>query len=144
MKLPSWLTNGFQGTSEKDSLTNSPKGQGQQAKGYVSFASTQRSSPGSSTGATGQTDPESGEPGSCSSTGDREMARCLTTFDVVSLGVGSACGCGMYLTTGIVAASLAGPAGIFSFLLAGLASMLSGGYLQRHAGQVDTPGSTSP
>ncbi|RUS70610.1 hypothetical protein EGW08_021630, partial [Elysia chlorotica] len=52
---------------------------------------------------------------------------CLTTFDVVSLGVGSSCGCGMYLTTGIVASRLAGPAGVFSFLLAGFASMLTGG-----------------
>lgn len=58
--------------------------------------------------------------------GGAELERCLTTLDLVSLGVGSCCGAGMYLTAGIIAASKAGPGGIISFIVAGLASLLTG------------------
>ena len=45
---------------------------------------------------------------------------------VVRPGVGSCLGTGMYLTSGIVASTMAGPAGVISLLLAGAASMLTG------------------
>ncbi|XP_063837977.1 solute carrier family 7 member 14, partial [Ostrinia nubilalis] len=54
------------------------------------------------------------------------MQRCLTTNDLTSLGVGSCVGTGMYLVAGMVARKFAGPAVIFSFIIAALASIFSG------------------
>jgi cationic amino acid transporter 14 len=55
-----------------------------------------------------------------------DMEACLGTWDLVSLGVGSCVGTGMYLSAGIVAATMAGPGGVVSLLVAGLASGLTG------------------
>ncbi|XP_064642454.1 solute carrier family 7 member 14-like [Lineus longissimus] len=55
-----------------------------------------------------------------------ELNRCLTVVDLVSLGIGSCCGSGMYIVTGFLAKSVAGPAVILSFLFGGFASILSG------------------
>ncbi|KAF7418564.1 hypothetical protein HZH68_001217 [Vespula germanica] len=53
------------------------------------------------------------------------MKRCLSTFDITLLGVGHMVGAGIYVLTGTVAHHLAGPGVIFSFLLAGVASLLA-------------------
>ena len=50
----------------------------------------------------------------------------LTTIDLCSLGVGSCVGTGVYLVSGLVVHDYAGPAAILSFMLAALASLLSG------------------
>ena len=55
-----------------------------------------------------------------------ELEKVLTTFDLISLGVGSCVGTGMYVVAGLVARNVAGPAVILSFLIAALASILSG------------------
>ncbi|XP_068696433.1 high affinity cationic amino acid transporter 1-like [Montipora foliosa] len=55
-----------------------------------------------------------------------ELAKCLTTWDLTSLGIGATLGAGMYVVSGQVAASIAGPAVIISFALAALTSILSG------------------
>ncbi|XP_041378053.1 probable cationic amino acid transporter [Gigantopelta aegis] len=52
--------------------------------------------------------------------------KCLSTYDLVALGVGSCCGTGMFLTVGLVAKELAGPGAVFSFIIAGIGSLLSG------------------
>ncbi|XP_072547339.1 probable cationic amino acid transporter [Salminus brasiliensis] len=54
------------------------------------------------------------------------LARVLTTVDLVSLGVGSCVGTGMYVVSGLVAKEMAGPGVIVSFIIAAVASILSG------------------
>ena len=50
----------------------------------------------------------------------------LGTYDLISLGVGSCAGTGMYLVSGMVAKTMAGPAVVLSYLIAGSAALLSG------------------
>ncbi|XP_047468231.1 probable cationic amino acid transporter [Mugil cephalus] len=54
------------------------------------------------------------------------LAKVLTTVDLVSLGVGSCVGTGMYVVAGLVAKAMAGPGVILSFIIAAVASILSG------------------
>lgn len=54
------------------------------------------------------------------------LKKILSTMDLISLGVGSCCGTGMYVVSGLVAKNVAGPAAIFSFIIAAIASILSG------------------
>ncbi|XP_076868294.1 putative cationic amino acid transporter [Brachyhypopomus gauderio] len=54
------------------------------------------------------------------------LAQVLTTVDLVSLGVGSCVGTGMYVVAGLVAKEMAGPGVIMSFMFAAMASILSG------------------
>ncbi|KAJ8915996.1 hypothetical protein NQ315_016674 [Exocentrus adspersus] len=53
------------------------------------------------------------------------LNRCLNTFDITLLGIGHMVGAGIYVLTGTVARDMAGPGIILSFLLAGLACLLS-------------------
>lgn len=53
------------------------------------------------------------------------LKRCLDAFDLTLLGVGAIIGAGIFVLTGIAAATKAGPAIILSYLLAGLASAFS-------------------
>ncbi|KAG5881968.1 hypothetical protein JTB14_006006 [Gonioctena quinquepunctata] len=53
------------------------------------------------------------------------LNRCLNTFDITLLGVGHMVGAGIYVLTGTVAKDIAGPGIILSFLLAGIACLLS-------------------
>lgn len=49
------------------------------------------------------------------------LMRCLTAFDLTFLGVGAIIGAGIFILTGVVAATHAGPAVILSYVLAGFA-----------------------
>lgn len=49
------------------------------------------------------------------------LAQCLTVFDLTFLGVGAIIGAGIFILTGVVAATQAGPGVILSFIIAGFA-----------------------
>lgn len=54
-----------------------------------------------------------------------DLKRCLTAWDLICMGVGMMLGAGVFVTTGYVAATLAGPAVILSYAVAGLSALLS-------------------
>lgn len=53
---------------------------------------------------------------------EHELRRCLTAVDLTLLGIGAIIGAGIFVLTGIAAATQAGPAILFSYILAGFAS----------------------
>lgn len=54
-----------------------------------------------------------------------DFRRCLSALDLVFLGVGAIIGAGIFVLTGIVAATQTGPAIVFSYIMAGLACAFS-------------------
>jgi APA family basic amino acid/polyamine antiporter len=59
------------------------------------------------------------------SNASEDLRRCLSAFDLVFLGVGAIIGAGIFVLTGIVAATQTGPAIVFSYMIAGLACAFS-------------------
>jgi APA family basic amino acid/polyamine antiporter len=53
------------------------------------------------------------------------LAKCLSAFDLLFLGIGAIIGAGIFVLTGIVAATNAGPAIIFSYIVAGFACVFA-------------------
>ncbi len=56
---------------------------------------------------------------------DTGLRRCLTAFDLTLLGIGAIIGAGIFVLTGIAAATKAGPAIVLSFVVSGFACAFS-------------------
>ena len=54
-----------------------------------------------------------------------DLKRCLSTLNLILIGIGSMVGGGMYVLIGNLLSKTTGPATILSFLIAGLVSLLS-------------------
>lgn len=61
----------------------------------------------------------------CQEDNTQSLVRCLSALDLTLLGIGAIIGAGIFVVTGVVAATQTGPGIIFSYIIAGIACMFS-------------------
>ncbi|MFF2449896.1 amino acid permease [Neobacillus sp. NPDC058068] len=74
-------------------------------------------------------------------TGDIQLQKSLGAFDLILLGVGAIVGTGIFILPGTVAATHAGPAIVFSFIIAAIVCALAGMCYAEFASSVPVTGS---
>jgi APA family basic amino acid/polyamine antiporter len=72
---------------------------------------------------------------------DQSLKRALGPVNLVTLGIGAIIGAGIFVLTGQAAAQYAGPAIVFSFILAGIACAFSGLCYSEFAAMIPISGS---
>jgi amino acid transporter len=72
----------------------------------------------------------------------RVLERHLTLIDLVAIGVGGTIGSGLFVLAGLVAHEYAGPSAILSWLVSGIAALLSGCCYAELAARIPLAGST--
>lgn len=72
----------------------------------------------------------------------QEMDRHLTLFDLVTIGLGSTIGSGIFVLSGVVAKDMAGPGSALSWAMSGLAALFSGSCYAELAGRIPAEGSS--
>ena len=73
---------------------------------------------------------------------DSLPSRHLSLFDLVSIGVGGTIGSGIFVLNGLIAHSYAGPATFLSWILSGIAALLSGCCYAELSGRIPSAGSS--
>lgn len=73
---------------------------------------------------------------------DSIPSRHLSLFDLVSIGVGGTIGSGIFVLNGLIAHSYAGPAAFCSWVVSGIAALLSGCCYAELSGRIPSTGST--
>lgn len=68
--------------------------------------------------------------------------RHLTLFDLVSIGVGGTIGSGIFVLNGLIANQYAGPATFLSWIISGIAALLSGCCYAELSGRIPSAGSS--
>ena len=74
-------------------------------------------------------------------TGEVTLKRALTAVNLTMLGIGAIIGAGIFVLTGTAAAQYAGPAIVFSFVLAGLGCLFAGLCYAEFAAMIPIAGS---
>ncbi|XP_054159115.1 cationic amino acid transporter 4-like [Oppia nitens] len=72
---------------------------------------------------------------------ETQLRRCLSTFDIVLMGIGHMVGSGAYVLTSSVARNISGPAIVLSFIISGIASFLNALSYAEFAGRFPKCGS---
>src|SRR4051794_33296195 len=74
-------------------------------------------------------------------TGEHSLRRALGPINLLTLGIGAIIGAGIFVITGQAAAQFAGPAILFSFILAGIACAFAGLCYAEFASMIPVAGS---
>ncbi len=74
-------------------------------------------------------------------TGEHSLKRALGPLNLISLGIGAIIGTGIFVLTGAAAAQYAGPAVVFSFILAGIGCVFAGLCYAEFASMIPVAGS---
>jgi APA family basic amino acid/polyamine antiporter len=77
----------------------------------------------------------------CESGGGGELKKCLNKFSLVTFGLGSTIGVGVFVLTGQAIELFAGPAAVFSFVFAGIACIFSAFAYAEFAARIPVAGS---